>query len=106
MDPWEIAEAVPDAFTAPLPEPVAEEAEARRGQKSGRPRKEPAIWQNGALRARARAEAEGEGEDEGARAGELANAEGARPEAKAAAEEAPPSASRPKCRPIRVVWGR
>ena len=44
MDPWEIAEAVPDAFTAPLPEPVAEEAPApeEAGKKSGRPRKEPA----------------------------------------------------------------
>lgn len=91
MDPWEVAEAVPDAFTAPLPEPVAEEAPApEEGKKSGRPRKEPADAAEAARLERERERKKRAKEKTKAAAAASSPKERAQ-EAKAAAEEAPPT---------------
>lgn len=91
MDPWEVAEAVPDAFTAPLPEPVAEEAPApEEGKKSGRPRKEPADAAEAARLERERARKRKAKEKTKAAAAPSSPSPKERAqEAKAAAEEAP-----------------
>jgi hypothetical protein len=94
MDPWEVAEAVPDAFTAPLPE-INEEApapEAPAAKSGGRPRKEPA---DAAEAARLERERERKRRTKDAKKAAAAPSsptpkERAQ-EAKAAAEEAPPT---------------
>lgn len=93
MDPWEVAEAVPDAFTAPLPEPVAEEAPApEEGKKSGRPRKEPADAAEAARLERERERKKRAKEKSKAAAAPSSPSPKERAqEAKAAAEEAPPT---------------
>ena len=91
MDPWEIAEAVPDAFTAPLPEPVAEEAPApEEGKKSGRPRKEPADPAEAARLERERERKKrAKDKTKAAAASSSTTPKERAQEAKAAAEEAP-----------------
>lgn len=93
MDPWEVAEAVPDAFTAPLPEPVAEEAPApEEPKKSGRPRKEPADAAEAARLERERERKKRAKEKtKAAAAPSSASPKERAQEAKAAAEEAPPT---------------
>lgn len=90
MDPWEVAEATPDEYTAPLPEPVAEEAPAPEEppKKSGRPRKEPVDAAEAARLERERERKRKAKEKTKAAAAPSSPKERAQ-EAKAAAEEAP-----------------
>jgi hypothetical protein len=96
MDPWEVAEAVPDAFTAPLPE-IIEEApapEAPAAKSGGRPRKEPADAAEAARleRERERKRRTKDAKKSAAAPSSPTPKERAQ-EAKAAAEEAPPTFS-------------